>query len=253
MPITAVCSDSPCIHDVLRTHRLAILGDQVCDNPHYERPDMVLSEHGSADTATLGKRVDWWIAQLRRARAAERERQRALESLRHCDDALRESQQLLHMVLTTLPVGVMVTDRAADVILANPAAKRIWGDSSFRAANAGTESGFWHDSGKRIEPERWASARAVEGETSLNELIDIETFDGKQKTIQNLAAPIRNAEGIIVGAVIVNEDVTERVVRQKALRESADRLQHLSRRLLAVQEEESATWPANCTTKWDSF
>jgi two-component system sensor histidine kinase UhpB len=72
----------------------------------------------------------------------------------------------------------------------------------------------------------------------LNELIDIETFDGQQKTIQNSAAPIRNAEGLIVGAVVVNEDVTERVRAQKALRESADRLQHLSRRLLKVQEEE---------------
>jgi two-component system sensor histidine kinase UhpB len=72
----------------------------------------------------------------------------------------------------------------------------------------------------------------------LNELIDIETFDGQQKTIQNSAAPIRNAEGLIVGAVVVNEDVTERVRAQKALRESADRLQHLSRRLLEVQESE---------------
>jgi signal transduction histidine kinase len=72
----------------------------------------------------------------------------------------------------------------------------------------------------------------------LNELIDIETFDGQQKTIQNSAAPIRNAEGLIVGAVVVNEDVTERVRAQNALRESADRLQHLSRRLLKVQEEE---------------
>ena len=76
------------------------------------------------------------------------------------------------------------------------------------------------------------------GETSLNELIDIEAFDGRRKTIQNSVAPIRNAEGAIVGVVIVNEDVTERVRDQKALHESAERLQHLSRRLLEVQEEE---------------
>ncbi|TLY55006.1 MAG: sensor histidine kinase, partial [Gammaproteobacteria bacterium] len=37
---------------------------------------------------------------------------------------------------------------------------------------------------------------------------------------------------------IVNQDVTERTRAEEALHESANRLQHLSRRLLAVQEEE---------------
>jgi signal transduction histidine kinase len=139
-----------------------------------------------------------------------------------------------------LPVGVVVTDRAGDLILANPASNRIWGDIIVSGRERWAKcKGCWHDSGKRIDPENWASARALfKGQTSLNELIDIETFDGQQKTIQNSTAPIRNAEGLIVGAVVVNEDVTERVRAQKALRESADRLQNLSRRLLAVQEEE---------------
>ena len=90
-----------------------------------------------------------------------------------------------------------------------------------------------------MEPETWASVRALrEGRTTLNELLDIETFDGHKKTIQNSAAPIRNAEGAIQGAVIVNEDVTERVRAEEALRHALDRLHHLSRRLLEVQEDE---------------
>jgi signal transduction histidine kinase len=99
--------------------------------------------------------------------------------------------------------------------------------------------GRWHDSGKSIAPSEWASARALSaGQTSLNELIDIETDDGKQKTIQNSSAPIRNTDGLIIGAVIVNEDVTKRECAETALRESAKRLQYRSRRLLTVQEEE---------------
>jgi PAS domain-containing protein len=96
-------------------------------------------------------------------------------SERHkAEENLRESQQLLQMVLTTLPVGVVVTDRAAGITLANPAFKRIWGDTIVPGRERWAQSkAFWHDSGKRIDPESWASARALlQGQTSLNELID---------------------------------------------------------------------------------
>jgi signal transduction histidine kinase len=49
-------------------------------------------------------------------------------------------------------------------------------------------------------------------------LIDIHAFDGQRKTIENYAAPIRDAAGAITGAVVVNEDVTERVRAERALR-----------------------------------
>ena len=155
-------------------------------------------------------------------------------------EALRQNQERLHTVLTTLPVGVALIDRAGNIVLINPALKCIWGGVIISGRERWAESkGYWHDSGKRIAAAEWASVRALgKGQTSLNELIDIETYDGQHKTIQNSAAPIRDADGSIVGAVIVNEDVTERVRAEAALRESATRLQHLSRRLLAVQEEE---------------
>ncbi|HJU04691.1 MAG TPA: MEDS domain-containing protein [Nitrospiraceae bacterium] len=54
------------IHGVLRTHPIAILGDQVCPNPYYEHPDMVLEDGRDA------ARVDWLISQLKRVRAANR-------------------------------------------------------------------------------------------------------------------------------------------------------------------------------------
>jgi len=143
------------------------------------------------------------------------------------EQSVRDSQQLLELVLATLPVGVAVTDRKDDIVLVNETWQRIWGGApivsgSKRRAHS---KAYWHDSGKRVDSAEWASMRALsEGQTSLNELLDIETFDGKRKTMQNSAAPIRNAEGLIVGAVIVNEDVTERVRAEDAVRKNEQQL-----------------------------
>lgn len=160
---------------------------------------------------------------------------------KQAEDAVRTSQQLLDQVLATLPVGVSVTNQEGDIVLANTAVRNIWGDPLLIEGPQrwAQSKGWWHESGARIAPSEWGSARALSaGETSLNELIDIENFSGKHKTLQNSSAPIRSAEGQIVGAVVVNEDVTERVRAEEALQDSAERLQHLSRRLLTLQEEE---------------
>jgi PAS domain S-box-containing protein len=138
---------------------------------------------------------------------------------------LRESQQLLQLVLATLPVGVSVTNQKGDIVLNNAASKEIWGRDIVVSGRErwAHSKGSWHDSGEKIAPADWASARALsQGQTSLHELIDIKTYDGQPKIIENSAAPIRNADGLIVGAVIVNEDVTERVQTEEALRKSEE-------------------------------
>jgi signal transduction histidine kinase/PAS domain-containing protein len=133
-----------------------------------------------------------------------------------------ERDLVLRQVIDALPVGVSVMDRAGNIVLTNAACGRLWGG----IIHAGEERyprslGSWHQTGKPLAPDEWASVRALErGETSLNELLDIETYDGQQKTMQNSAAPIRDENGEIIGAVVVNEDVTERVRSEEALRKS---------------------------------
>lgn len=138
------------------------------------------------------------------------------------EEQVRSGQRLLEKVLDTLPVGVAVLDRAGDVLLHNSASNRIWGQMIVPGDERWRKSkGFWHASGQEIHPDEWASKRALEdGETSRDELIDIETFDGKRKTIENYAAPIRDADGAITGAVVVNEDVTERIHAEESLQKT---------------------------------
>jgi two-component system, NarL family, sensor histidine kinase UhpB len=138
------------------------------------------------------------------------------------EEEVRTGQGLLRQVLDTLPVGVIVLDRAGDILLSNPASTGIWGGQIVAGQERWVKSrGFWHDSRTAIGHDEWASRHALdEGQTIRDELIDIETFAGERKTIENYAAPIRDAKGAITGAVVVNDDVTERVRAEEALRKT---------------------------------
>jgi len=176
-----------------------------------------------------GRKSAWTFCSLRdmtRRKAVERE--------------FRESEKRLQQIVATLPVGLTMVNRDGNVVFANAAMKRIWGSVVTSGPERWAQSkGYWADSGKRIESSEWASVRALhEGRTSLGELIDIETFDGRNKTVQNSAAPIRSEDGQIVGAIIVNEDVTERVRAEKGLRHAVEELKALSIKLVEVQDTE---------------
>jgi len=53
------------IHDVLRTHPVAIVAHKLCRNPYFEKPDVALAPDGEA------ARVEWMLRQLRWSRLAE--------------------------------------------------------------------------------------------------------------------------------------------------------------------------------------
>jgi two-component system, cell cycle sensor histidine kinase and response regulator CckA len=128
------------------------------------------------------------------------------------EDSLRRCDQLLRLVLDSLPVGVVVLDRTGHVVLSNPAAERIWSGFLDGAVESLACIKAWrHDTGERIGPGDWASARALSrGESSVRDLIDIETVDGLRKTVQNSAVPVRDADGQVTGALLIDEDVTDR-------------------------------------------
>jgi PAS domain S-box-containing protein len=142
---------------------------------------------------------------------------------------LNEQKELLRNVLDVLPVGVFITDEAGRITRANPAVEKIWGGArDVPLSHFDQYKGWWKATGKRIEAHEWALARAfINGETSINEVIDIECFDGSRKTILNSAAPVRNERGEIISAVAVIMDISERIeaeVGMQQAKENAERL-----------------------------
>jgi len=136
-----------------------------------------------------------------------------------------DRSDLLHEILAILPVGVWVMDETGKILYGNPAAQRIWAGAHYVGLEQFSEyKGWWVSTGKRIEAEEWAAARAIrKGETSTDEEVEIECFDGTRKIILNSAAPIRGEENRIVGAIIVNHDITERKRFEEQLRELSER------------------------------
>jgi PAS domain S-box-containing protein len=159
---------------------------------------------------------------------------------KRAEEALGQSERLLRLVLDALPVGVAVMDRAGDIILSNPASQRIWsGLISSGPERYFKSKGWWHDTGKALEPGEWASVRAVvNGETSVNEVLDIEAFDGVRKIIQNSAVPIRDANEDITGAVVVNEDISARKAAERERNDSFKQMRTLTGRLMRAQDDE---------------
>ena len=131
-------------------------------------------------------------------------------------------------MLDNLPVGVWVLDRDGRIMFGNPAGRAIWGGARYLGLEEfGAYRGWWADSGEPIAPGDWAAARAIlKGETSLNEAVNIETFDGAQKTILNSAVPLRSLSGEIIGAILVNQDITDQRAAEAALRRSEEQLRH---------------------------
>lgn len=142
-------------------------------------------------------------------------------------ESLRKGESLLRQVVESLPVGVFVGDRDGNIFLTNTAARRIWAaDEELKTSEYSVYKGRWTRSGVPLEPGDWAMRRALSrGETSNSEMVDIECFDGTQKTILNWAAPIRDEAGKIVGAVAVNEDISSQRLIAEELGESEARFE----------------------------
>lgn len=136
-------------------------------------------------------------------------------------ELVRRDEALLQTVFETLPVGVWLADKDGRIYLGNPAGQKIWEGAKYVGIDQFKEfKGRWVETGKPIEPEEWAIARAVrKGETSIREEIEIECFDGSHKTILNSAVPIKDEKQEIIGAFIVNEDITERKRVEQNLRQ----------------------------------
>jgi PAS domain S-box-containing protein len=130
---------------------------------------------------------------------------------KRAEEALQQSESLLNKIFDLLPIGLWFTDKDGKLMRGNPAGVKIWGAEPMVApAEYGVFKARRLPSGEEIAPEDWALAHTIrERVTVVDEMLEIDTFDGKKKVILNYTSPVLDNYGAIQGAIVVNLDITD--------------------------------------------
>ncbi len=127
-----------------------------------------------------------------------------------------------------VPVGIIVADAGGALVHVNAENRKIWGTIRCRTdVDDYVEwKGWWADGsehhGQPLGKDDWAMAQALAGDAAPRQVIEVESFDdpGVRRIVLNSGAPIRNDAGEIIGAVVAQMDITDRVKAEEALRQA---------------------------------
>ncbi len=184
--------DGTIIHDILRCHPVAILGDMACPNPYYEPPELVLAPESGVSVEFKAKRADWWIAQLKRARAMEQQ--------------LQSSHALLQAVVEGTTDAIFVKDRESRFLMINSVGARFLGRPVDELIGKGVEEVFPPEVGIRLRKDDLRIM--TEGHTEIYE--EVVTGASVTRTNLTMKGPYRGPDGEILGVIGIARDITER-------------------------------------------
>jgi PAS domain S-box-containing protein len=153
---------------------------------------------------------------------------RTEEALRVEKRCAQELSQRLNALLEAAPIGILFTDTQGKVLLANSAHHRMWGahPTPQSIAEYSGWKGWWADNserhGRRLKAQEWVISRVLLGEEAPYNTVEIEAGGelGVRRTVLNYGAPVRDADGKLIGAVSVKMDISDRVKAEAALCES---------------------------------
>ena len=145
------------------------------------------------------------------------------KQLQQANVTLRDSEEKLAVTLNSIGDAVIATDGEARVTRLNPVAEKLTGWTQVAAIGRPVGDVF-----SIINKETRQSATIPVMETLTQGTIQglanhtvLIAADGSECDIADSCAPIRDRDGLVVGAVLVFRDVSEDYAAQQALRDSA--------------------------------
>jgi PAS domain S-box-containing protein len=128
------------------------------------------------------------------------------------EEELRRRENQMQKIFEILPIGLWFADKNGTLLHGNPMGIKIWGTEPNVPISDYSVFKAWRlPSREPIQPDEWALAKTIrEGVTIVDELLEIESFDGKRKIILNYSTPVLDDNGTIEGAIVVNLDISDR-------------------------------------------
>ena len=146
--------------------------------------------------------------------------------LRKAEFSLARSEERLSLMMKYLPIGVGVVDAEGHVLIANPVFRKFF-DGDIPSIDD-VESRKWrgyHADGKLIERRDYPAIRALRGEEVVPGIDFLHTNkDGVENWVRLGAVPFRSAEGEIIGALTLVQDIDNERRAADALRDSAEEI-----------------------------
>ncbi|MDD3354961.1 EAL domain-containing protein [Zoogloea sp.] len=150
---------------------------------------------------------------------------RDISQRRHMEHRLAESLDQLQVTLDSIADAVITTDVHGTIRWLNPAAERMtgWGCGEATGRPLGEVFTILDETTRKVMPDPVARCLALGRTVGKSDQPVLISRDGSEYGIEKSAAPIRDDEGSVHGAVLVFRDVSE---RRQLSREMTHRATH---------------------------
>ncbi len=155
---------------------------------------------------------------------------REIQRRKQAEETARHQEERLRVTLLSIGDAVIVTDPAGRVTAVNPVAEALTGWAAADAAGEQLEAVFRIVNEATRAPVENPAHRALrEGViVGLANHTVLIAKDGSERPIDDSAAPIRDGDGRVVGAVLVFRDITDRKRAEAALRRTEEQFRTMA-------------------------
>ncbi len=136
-----------------------------------------------------------------------------------------EQREWLRVILSSIGDGVIVTDARGTTTFINSVAASLTGWDQAQAISRQVDEIFQIVNDKTNEPTENPVRRAIQtgSVVKLSNYAALLSREGKRIPIDDSAAPIRNRDGQLIGAVLIFRDITARRQNEQTIRRSEER------------------------------
>ena len=163
-------------------------------------------------------------------RASRKRAQASSSELRRAFEAQQAEREWLQITLASIADAVITTDPAGLVIFLNPVAARLTGWSLHEAVGHPLSEVLRTVQETSRKADDLPIAKVVDDGNIIvsDDEVVLIARDGTARSVEHIAAPIRDSHGKVKGVVIVFRDITERHRAEQAQRESEERFRQLA-------------------------